>query len=273
MAATAIPDSKEQTIATNDPNANLAEGTQLPAQKGALFQEQRGRLTEPQPSLACGESERTQSPAAQHAARGTARMAEQWLAKSCVKAKWEAVASTMTEEGEVDGATFVDAAKTIITIFDLITGMSIPKGDMDGNATTLGKNLGAGQSVQACILAELKTGDLKKLIADGTKSTCAALWLVRALFFIKGMIQALLNDKDVPEAKKKSLKDCVLEGYKDSLAPHHGFMTKGVFQVRARVHRPFPFAHSTRRQPPEPNGARPPGACAAPVARACKPPP
>jgi len=162
-------------------------------------------------------------------------MAEQWLAKSCVKAKWEAVASTMTEEGEVDGATFVDAAKTIITIFDLITGMSIPKGDMDGNATTLGKNLGAGQSVQACILTELKTGDLKKLIADGTKSTCAALWLVRALFFIKGMIQALLNDKDVPEAKKKSLKDCVLEGYKDSLAPHHGFMTKGVFQVAVKA--------------------------------------
>jgi len=158
-----------------------------------------------------------------------------WLEASCVKQKWQKVAESMTAEDEVDGAAFVEASKCIITIFDLITGMSIPKGDMDGNATTLGKNVGAGQSVQACILAELKSGDLKKLIADGSKSVCACLWLVRALFFIRGMIQALVDDKDVPTDKKKSLKDCVLEGYKDSLAPHHGFMTKGVFQVAVKA--------------------------------------
>jgi len=62
-----------------------------------------------------------------------------------------------------------------------------------------------------------------------------AVYGVRALFFIRGMIQALVDDKDVPTDKKKSLKDCVLEGYKDSLAPHHGFMTKGVFQVAVKA--------------------------------------
>ena len=148
-----------------------------------------------------------------------------WLVESGVLEKWTAAAAL--EGGQVKGAEFVEASKAIISIFDLISGMSIPKGDMEGNATTLGKNLAAGQTIEAAIEAELAAGDKKKLIADGKTSTCAALWLARALYFIKGLMVALIEDGS------KSLKDCVLAGYETSLKPHHGFMTKNVFAVRA----------------------------------------
>lgn len=112
----------------------------------------------------------------------------------------------------------------------MISGMSIPKGDMLGNATTLGKNLKPGQSVQAAVQEELATGTaVKKLTGDGKTSTCALLWLTRALFFIHDLIVAMV------ENPTKELKDCVLAGYENTLKPHHGFMTKNVFSVAVKA--------------------------------------
>lgn len=149
-----------------------------------------------------------------------------WLETSKVLDKWKALADC---SGGVKGKEFVEAAQAIITIFDLINGMGIPKGDMEGNATTLGKNLKEGQTVEACVEAELAAGNLKKLVGDGKTSTCALLWLVRALYFIHGLLKALIEDKD------KTLKDCVLAGYETSLKPHHGFVTKNIFAVAVKA--------------------------------------
>ena len=100
-----------------------------------------------------------------------------WLETSGVKDKWTAAAAV---NGQVPGAAFVEAAKAIISIFDLITGMGIVKGDMVGNADTLGRHLGeSGFTLQGLVEAELKTGDKKKLISNGKTATCACLWLNR----------------------------------------------------------------------------------------------
>eukprot|EP00966_Prymnesium_polylepis_P202563 4692731-Prymnesium_polylepis.1 len=147
-----------------------------------------------------------------------------WLTDSGVLKKWQAAAKL--DGDQVKGAEFVEASKAIISIFDLISGMSIPKGDMEGNAATLGKNLSAGQTVQANVEAELASGNLKKLVCDGKTSTCALLWLARALFFIYGLMKAMIDDE------KLEVKDAVLKGYETSLKPHHGFVTKNVFAVR-----------------------------------------
>jgi len=155
------------------------------------------------------------------------RRAMAWLTDSKVLEKWTRAAQLV--DGKVPGAEFVEASQAIISIFDLISGMSIPKGDMEGNATTLGKNLAAGQTVEACVEAELAGGNLKKLIADGKTSTCALLWLSRALFFIHGLLLAMIADTS------KSVKDCVLAGYETSLKPHHGFVTRNVFAVAVKA--------------------------------------
>ena len=103
-----------------------------------------------------------------------------WLETSGVHAKWEAIA--VTEEG-VAGAEFVEAAKTIIGVFDLVLGSAsgILKGDMLGNATTVGKLLEStgATTIQKLVEAELGTKDLKKLVGDGKTATCAVLWLTR----------------------------------------------------------------------------------------------
>ena len=45
----------------------------------------------------------------------------------------------------------------------------------------------------------------------------ALLWLVRALYFVLGLLDPLVNDPS------KKLSECVLLGYEKSLKPHHGF--------------------------------------------------
>eukprot|EP00965_Chrysotila_dentata_P227606 6196115-Pleurochrysis_carterae.AAC.2 len=62
-----------------------------------------------------------------------------WLEDSQVLSKWKAV--TLTETG-VPAKPFLTAAKAIISLFDLIAGMGMVKGDMVGNAETLEKLVG-----------------------------------------------------------------------------------------------------------------------------------
>lgn len=106
-----------------------------------------------------------------------------WFGESNVQGQWDAV--TVTEAG-VSGKEFIDASTCIINLFDLVLGSAsgIVKGDMMGNATTLGKHItdsGAG-TVQATVDAEIASmdaGKLKKAIGDGKTAVCAMLWLTR----------------------------------------------------------------------------------------------
>lgn len=103
-----------------------------------------------------------------------------WLNDSAVKAKWTALQSAISD-GKVPAADFAEASLAIISVFDLISGMSIPANDMKGNANTV-KSLATSASIQDAIEAELagkSEKEVKKIVGDGKTMTCAVLWLVR----------------------------------------------------------------------------------------------
>lgn len=158
-----------------------------------------------------------------------------WLATSGVVGKWEKVAEVAAAGGgNIPAEQFADAALTLINVFDLISGMGMAKSDMVGNATTVLKAAQAkpGSTLQTLISDECDgqdDGKIKKISTDGKTSTCALLWLVRALYFILKMLEPLVADSS------KSLSACVLAGYDVSLKPHHGFMVKSTFQVAVKA--------------------------------------
>lgn len=136
--------------------------------------------------------------------------------------------------GEIPAEAFCEASLSLISVFDLITGMGMPASDMKGNATTIQKIAKAtpGSTLEKLVSAETggkSQAELKKIVGDGTKASCALLWLVRALSFIVKMLDELMVQ---PE---KSMSACVLAGYDVSLKPHHGFMIRGTFQVAVKA--------------------------------------
>ena len=148
-----------------------------------------------------------------------------WLETSNVKAKWTAVGGS---EGNTNAAAFAEASITIISIFDLISGMGTAKSDMEGNAKTLAAAAGGDASLQSLVEAELNGKDdkaIKKIVNDGKTTTCALLWLVRALTFIKVMLEVMVANPG------KSMKECVGDGYAASLKPYHNMLVKGVFSA------------------------------------------
>jgi len=155
----------------------------------------------------------------------TSRDGASWLDDSNVLMRWKRVAAPTVKE-QVPGVAFVEASRAIISIFDLIPGMGMVKSDMMGNASTLASNLGStGMSLQTLVNTELNGGDTKALVADKRSSTCALLWLSRALRFVQGFLQALLKNPNKP------LKDCVMEGYEQTLRSHHNFAVRTTFGV------------------------------------------
>ena len=71
--------------------------------------------------------------------------------------------------------------------------------------------------------------EIAKIAGDGKTTTCALLWLVRALYFILKMLDPLVNEPD------KTLSACVLAGYEVSLKPHHGMMIRGTFSMAVKA--------------------------------------
>eukprot|EP00316_Scyphosphaera_apsteinii_P013447 CAMPEP_0119343236 /NCGR_PEP_ID=MMETSP1333-20130426/106339_1 /TAXON_ID=418940 /ORGANISM="Scyphosphaera apsteinii, Strain RCC1455" /LENGTH=211 /DNA_ID=CAMNT_0007355617 /DNA_START=42 /DNA_END=677 /DNA_ORIENTATION=- len=144
-----------------------------------------------------------------------------WIEKSDIVALCKKVC--ITEKG-VTGEEFCEMSFTLITVFDLVLGNAagIVKGDMLGNTKTLQDNLKkSGKATpQEMISDEITNGDLNKLIKDAKTSTCALLWLSRALWFIYGLLEHLCNN---PTA---SVKDCAQAGYDQSLRPHHNFVVR-----------------------------------------------
>ena len=57
-----------------------------------------------------------------------------WLQRTNVVAKWKALSKTLPD---IPAAEFAGAAHTLISVFDLINGMAMAKGDMVKNANTV----------------------------------------------------------------------------------------------------------------------------------------
>ena len=109
-----------------------------------------------------------------------------WLDDSKVGDKWTALkASCDAAGGKLPAVEFAEAALTIITVFDLISGMGVASGDMKGNATTVkthGSRAGSKASIQDLIETEIAGLDAKgigKLVGNGMTISCAMLWLIR----------------------------------------------------------------------------------------------
>lgn len=155
-----------------------------------------------------------------------------WLDDSKVGDKWTALkASCDGAAGKVPATEFAEAALTIISVFDLISGMGMASGDMKGNADTVkshAQKAAAGATLQDLIEAEIAGKDAKaigKIVGDGKTISCALLWLIRALKFIEVMIANL------DENRTMKMKDCVYKGYEGSLKPYHGMIIRGTFSV------------------------------------------
>ena len=81
-----------------------------------------------------------------------------WLETSNVLAKWS---ECVGQGAACDASKFADSALALISVFDLINGMSIASGDMKGNATTI-KNLAVaspGSTLQSLVDAEMAGKD------------------------------------------------------------------------------------------------------------------
>eukprot|EP00308_Calcidiscus_leptoporus_P017352 CAMPEP_0119363736 /NCGR_PEP_ID=MMETSP1334-20130426/10666_1 /TAXON_ID=127549 /ORGANISM="Calcidiscus leptoporus, Strain RCC1130" /LENGTH=203 /DNA_ID=CAMNT_0007379267 /DNA_START=13 /DNA_END=624 /DNA_ORIENTATION=- len=153
-----------------------------------------------------------------------------WLADSCVLDKWRQLHAEINGE-EVPGALFISAARAIISIFDLISGMGIVKSDMVGNADQLNKLIGDRDiTLQALVMAELAgCSDATKLAKDGKTATCALLWLNRALLFVYELLSEMVEK---PESK---LSECINKGYEKTLRQYHGFAVRTTFSVAVRA--------------------------------------
>ena len=155
-----------------------------------------------------------------------------WLQRTNVVAKWKALSKTLPD---IPAAEFAGAAHTLISVFDLINGMAMAKGDMVKNANTVqsaAEIAAPGATLQMLVDHECRGADdkaIKKIAEDGKKVTCALLWLLRALYFIQRMLDPLVGDPS------KKLSECVMAGYEVSLKPHHGFMATTAFSVGVKA--------------------------------------
>jgi len=154
-----------------------------------------------------------------------------WLAESQVLEKFE---SSLGKSQGADAKEFAEASLALISVFDLITGMGLASGDMKGNANTILKAATAkpGSTLEALVDEETagkSPKELSTISGDGTKVSCALLWLGRALAFILKMLDVLQTEKG------KSMSQCVMAGYEVSLRPHHGMMIRGTFSVAVKA--------------------------------------
>lgn len=92
--------------------------------------------------------------------------------------KWEALEKT--DKG-VPSQAFIDAALAITNIFDELSGMSMVKSDIAGNAGKIQKNVTDGsKTLEEMVDAEITAagGDVKKATKEGSTGL-ALLWLKR----------------------------------------------------------------------------------------------
>lgn len=139
----------------------------------------------------------------------------------------------VAEDKGISTLDFLSAAEATTTLFDLLGSVAFKpvSADMNGNITKIRKRYDASpansQTLQSLCKAELAS--------KSHTATEGLLWLVRGLDFTA---QSLRNDLttntglSTAEAKPKAeLADSFRSAYKNTLAPHHGFLVKPLFSA------------------------------------------
>lgn len=120
------------------------------------------------------------------------------------------------------------ASYAIISIFDAISGMGIVKKDMVGNCDKIwGHLLDGGETLQDLCDAEIEAvgGNAERAGRVDGSACNSALWLVRALRLVEGILKELVRDVAL------TLKEACLNAYAKSLKKHHNMVLKRVFGV------------------------------------------
>jgi len=163
---------------------------------------------------------------------------EKWIVSSDVKKLMkDAKDATVNDGTGVPGAQYLAAMKAVISIFDLIPGMSIASADMKGNVTKVEKKLAefSVDTLQKAVEKELGEKDVKALLKIDDCASNALLWLTRALNFIKFFVEKLIERDPDGKRKMNTLSTCIQYGYDNSLKPHHGIMIRGTFAVASKA--------------------------------------
>ncbi|EXJ78382.1 hypothetical protein A1O1_08782 [Capronia coronata CBS 617.96] len=128
---------------------------------------------------------------------------------------------------------FLDASEATTTLFDLLGSVAFTpvKNDMLGNVTKVRERQKAAPEGSQTLQSLCKT----ELASKSHKATEGLLWLVRGLDFTAQALRADLTSNAsvaVTEQKPtKELADGFRTSYKNTLAPHHGFLVKPIFSA------------------------------------------
>ncbi|KAH8826803.1 glycolipid transfer protein domain-containing protein [Flagelloscypha sp. PMI_526] len=133
----------------------------------------------------------------------------------------------VTDAG-VDTVTFLEAAKGLVGLFDILgsTAFAAVKADLNGNITKLETRYNAhkekGTTIELLIKDEQAT-EKKKTTTEGL------VWLLRGLSFTAQGLSKAQGDKD------KEIAAAFTESYEGTLKKFHNFVVKGVFAVAMKA--------------------------------------
>lgn len=134
---------------------------------------------------------------------------------------------SINENNEIDTAEFLEAAESLVKLFDLLgsSAFAVVQNDMNGNIKKIREyflaNPEKAKTLQGLILSEA-----------GTKSKTATqglLWLCRGLQFTA---QALQDTIDNPS---KEMSETFTSGYNKTLVKYHSFIVKPIFKMAMKA--------------------------------------
>lgn len=138
----------------------------------------------------------------------------------------------LSDEG-ISTIEFLDASEATTTLFDLLGSVAFTpvKNDMMGNVTKIRERHRAAPEGSVTIQQLVKT----ELASNSHKATEGLVWLVRGLDFTAQALRADLTTNASVSATEqkpaKELADGFRASYKNTLAPHHGFLVKPIFSA------------------------------------------
>ncbi|KAK5192098.1 hypothetical protein LTR47_003555 [Exophiala xenobiotica] len=152
------------------------------------------------------------------------------------KVPFEDVPISSSDNQGISTTEFLNASEATTTLFDLLGSVAFTpvKNDMLTNVTKVRERQktappGSSETLQSLVKTELAS------TPKSHKATEGLLWLVRGLDFTAQSLRAdLTNNAAVSPTEtkpNKELADGFRAAYKNTLAPHHGFLIKPIFSA------------------------------------------
>mmetsp|Transcript_14242 Transcript_14242/g.18173 ORF Transcript_14242/g.18173 Transcript_14242/m.18173 type:complete len:208 (+) Transcript_14242:320-943(+) len=134
------------------------------------------------------------------------------------------------ENGIIKTDLFLNVCKHVVRVVEKFgVGMSLVKRDINGNIATIEKCMEDKESIYNDIFRLVREEQQSHEIWHSGLSPCsiALLWLYRAMAF---MVRILTNVLDA-EPEEDGLVDAVVQAYRQTLEPFHGWIASTAFSV------------------------------------------